>query len=482
MSAPGDIPRDDLLYYATPKPDPDNPLRYDRTVKPFGPGDNFDHYSAQDQRPERGPVTAKRATIATLLRCGRPDLANIVAYQTVGKIVLPPRKIEPYVRGFVKKLRAFDTLVAQLKDRFEKLDRDHPDYGSRLREVTIDDLDGYDLMQFVNVLGGKTYSNKSKLQDFADSIDLSLQVMKDGTGQALNDLENLATRFDWVVEHLDHVADVAKGVTKLRGTGWIGPALNDYYRYAVDRETFDNEHVDYVKKADLELLAKVLMSRSSLHQLAAEVAKRVRALRTQAIEKHQDDAWKPAMEKVETMYHASVDAKKIAAKGFDRVVPSVKGLGGSQSDKGGKNAISFTSDLYVAKEVMRALKEAIMVARGDVKARHILEWADKQRIKDKVLDSPFLPADFAKKQNWDDPVVAFALYMAYLSWSKRYDPGFFGVPSKFVALFKSLNPRDVGIIVASVNTQNPDIVYLPAMQEYRVPPEAVVSVDKLIRG
>lgn len=395
-------------------------------------------------------------------------------------IVLPPRRLPNFIATFLKKMRALDQMFEQLKGRLDAIEKSSYE---NLREFYVDQsgiyVDGYELQRFITVANsGWSSSKETKLAHAADFIELSFQVLKEHEGPGrLQHIDSLADRFDRLVEELSRVQDLP--VMKLKGTAWIKPVLEEYEKYVINKESADAQGIDYVKRADLVLLSKVVSGTRDILKASSDAAKRIRMIATQAREKYSDDDWKPPMEAVERMYHASVDAKQIGRKGFDKVVPSTKGLGGSQSDKSHKNAISFTSDLYVAKEVMRSLKEAIMVARGDVKAHQILEWAEKARIKDKVLDSAFMPSG---KREPNDPVVAFAYYMSYLSWSKRYDPGFFGVPSKFVSIFKSLNPRDVGIVVAQVNTKHPDITFYPAMQEYRVPPEAVVEVEKVITG
>ena len=74
------------------------------------------------------------------------------------------------------------------------------------------------------------------------------------------------------------------------------------------------------------------------------------------------------------------------------------------------------------------------------------------------------------------------LYLSHLNYSGRYDPKFFGVggPKGLVKRFKNLNPKDIGYIKATVDMTDPHISYGKGEREFRVPPEAVLSVDKFI--
>ena len=194
----------------------------------------------------------------------------------------------------------------------------------------------------------------------------------------------------------------------------------------------------------------------------------------------QDDA-RPSSENIETLYHTSVNARQIKAQGFSTSIVRGEGLGGSQDDKSGKPAISFTSDLYVAKEIMRALREAILVAKGQVRADHILDWSRRAGLYDDVI-STFRsikgPLDPKKSEH------VMELYRIYLTYAadkgKRYNPLFFGDMEALMRKFKGMNPSSVGVLVCSVDMTDPNISYLASMHEYRVAPQNVISIDRLI--
>lgn len=234
---------------------------------------------------------------------------------------------------------------------------------------------------------------------------------------------------------------------------------------------------------------------------------------------------------LEVLYHASVDAKGLYQKGFSLEMPeasSSAGLGGSQTGKGYKKGISFTEDQYVAQEIARVFKEVALIARGEVQAnalldqikRHskkfqMMEWYQKNYMpngrsytidKDnpthfmvRVVNPEHLAAVKSGEVEYDPRLSqvlervpfseaypgaegAMGLYLSHLNYSGRYDPKFFGVggPKGLVKRFKNLNPKDIGYIKATVDMTDPHISYGKGEREFRVPPEAVLSVDKFI--
>jgi hypothetical protein len=184
---------------------------------------------------------------------------------------------------------------------------------------------------------------------------------------------------------------------------------------------------------------------------------------------------------VETLYHASINATDILANGFSAEVPSDGGLGGSQSDKSGAKAVSFTPDLYTAKEIARSLKEAVAIMHGTFTGTMLMREIQADPDATTIL-SAWKKNTGTEAQDLSDEVNVFILYSIYLKHSRnRFDPLYFGNKRRMAEAFKSADPKKVGVVVASVDMTNPDILYLPGENELRVPPRAVVSVDKVIR-
>lgn len=187
------------------------------------------------------------------------------------------------------------------------------------------------------------------------------------------------------------------------------------------------------------------------------------------------------IERTETLYHATANAPEIFRNGFKtNFNQTSEGIGGSNLDKGGKPAISFTADLYVAKEIARCLKEAIMIAKGELDIYDIKTMALQEGTHKQIVDTmPF----FGKEENLEglEPKDVFEYYRLYLMYSpKRYDPLFFDSRG-LMNIFKTKNVEDVGVLVCKVDMTDPNILYLSSMEEFRVNPKNVVSIEEILR-
>lgn len=195
-----------------------------------------------------------------------------------------------------------------------------------------------------------------------------------------------------------------------------------------------------------------------------------------------DDKLKHKFEgNTQKMYHATANATTLMRSGFKtNINQEVEGLGGQNTDSAGQAAISFTVDLYVAKEVARTLKEAIMIAKGQVTGEDILSLAAHEGIEKEIIQGTFVRT--AQEIIEGTPDVVFEAFKAYLATSrKRYDPVYIGSSKKLMGLMKTKNEEDVGVLVCTVDVTNQNIKYLHSMEEYRVPPSAVVSIDKILK-
>lgn len=203
----------------------------------------------------------------------------------------------------------------------------------------------------------------------------------------------------------------------------------------------------------------------------------------------------PKTSEIEVLYHATPYVREIMRDGFK----TKEDLGGRESLGGDTSGgISFTADLRVAREIAKCLVEVIRIAKGRMTVNDVLRLIGSER---KKGDKPWALEDYinkAKQRQWkwsnprtrelsnqtgvpmpgkpyeiNDRQEAFSLYRRYLSWSdKRYDPLFFGVDLKH---FESMDEGNVGVVAAKVNMAKV-ISYHQAMEEYRAPVEAVLSV------
>lgn len=195
---------------------------------------------------------------------------------------------------------------------------------------------------------------------------------------------------------------------------------------------------------------------------------------TEATKSHHSK--QPESESVETLYHTTANLDRILANGFSSDPVKTEGLGGSTSLKAGGNGVSFTSDLYVAKEIARCFKELIMIATGELTGPKLLTWMD-DKLKDMVLRGS---REIHGTKSIDTPEDVVNIYKVYLAHSKRYDPLFMPNAKNLISIFGSRQKENVGIIQAKIDMSNPNITYFSGMHEYRVPPEAILSIDGAI--
>ena len=221
---------------------------------------------------------------------------------------------------------------------------------------------------------------------------------------------------------------------------------------------------------------------------------------------------KPKVKKVEVLYHASINAKGLATKGFSLTVPSENealGLGGSQSLKSGKKGISMTHDLAGALNIAKTFKELAMVANNQLTARAILGLIQREGDPKNFLrvlsfrsythqfgfegghfvawKNIWKPGATRPERDFLNPDSLFDtlekranLYRAYLQTTpNRKDPFFMHIAATAKKL-KGKNPRNIGVVAVEVDMSNEDILYLAGEREFRVPPEAVIRVKKFI--
>lgn len=186
---------------------------------------------------------------------------------------------------------------------------------------------------------------------------------------------------------------------------------------------------------------------------------------------------KPPTEDEEILYHATTNVSDLVSNGFRTEWEANQGLGGSTSiDKIDEKGVSFTTDLYVAKEIARCFKELIMIAKGEITRAQLLNWMD-DKDRARVLKSM---KEVHGNSTLDTPADVVNLYKVYLFLTKRYDPLFMPSSDKLVDIFSKLSPDNVGIIKAKVNMRHPGIAYFSGMHEYRVSPSAILSVEGVV--
>jgi hypothetical protein len=383
-----------------------------------------------------------------------PKLATRVAHRYLQALIVPPRRD--------REIAMYHSTIRQMKDMVQKVQKLEPALDKADKEGFLWDLGITDagmpnidfnriFRRFENAVGKR---RDKPLDDWDDDY--------------LEDLKDVRYNIRYAVEDMQR---------DLRH--WISTAQD--LRTALSSPRY-RESVSYypnLTKADLDALRALPDMMMALPEAGETLLKRMDRINDPS-SSDQIPASAQARD-FEQLYHASINAKTLASKGFSSQIPESGGLGGSQMAGGGKKGISFTEDQYVAKEIARVLKEVVMIARGDVKGIQIMEWVRKTGKERQILDW-YQRYYGDPRYGFGTPELAMGLYLSYMQFSGRYDPKFFGVggPRGMVQNFKSVNPRNIGYIVATVDMSNPHITYGKGERELRVPPEAVVSVDRFI--
>jgi hypothetical protein len=175
----------------------------------------------------------------------------------------------------------------------------------------------------------------------------------------------------------------------------------------------------------------------------------------------------PEHENVEELYHTSMYSKELLKNGFQKKIPTDRiGLGGATE------GVSLTSDLKIAQDIARFLKEVIMIFNGQLKYRHILDYMKREGID---------PTAGPERANEPQNVIELArFYEYYLTMSKmRTNPWTMWSNEKAVKAFFRRKVSDVAILKCKVDMTNAQVKFVKGEREYRVPPEAIISCRKL---
>lgn len=388
------------------------------------------------------------------------------------EVVIGPRNFTLFVENLTKRLNdnkaKLDSLYLKLKtfgveSTDEQEDREY--YFNRiLRSVDVLDIDYSDLERL----------QKSFLRAYKPFSETLPEKIKNLYDFVKSEKSSMFDRFKFVgyikqsIEHfIDDLKPWEKTLNKFQNIIGYEEALNDYKEFFI----FDPvaEFKEYARTYQ-ELLALLE---------TFYVPKFNRFLQLQG--RYNDDEMRHETGDVEILYHASVNATQLAKEGFRKNInQSVEGLGGANTDKSDKPAVSFTADIYVAKEIARCFKEIIMIAKGQLDFYDIDTMAMQEGISDTLKKYYPFYADEKNVVN-ATPKIVFDYYRYYLSSSKlRYDPWFVDT-NNIISVFKNKNVEDVGVLVCKVNMTDPNIKYLYSMEEYRVNPNNIVSIEKVLK-
>lgn len=258
-------------------------------------------------------------------------------------------------------------------------------------------------------------------------------------------------------------------VTKLNNKEFINSYTNYFRRDNPYQQAFQElpeEHHETVRsmKTFFDSIFEYIKLLNKMNKYIESLDDRMK-IRLSNAYSYMDKVTQPPSNDEEVLYHATPYAQEIIREGFKtkKELGNREVLGGDTQD-----AISFTADFKIAKEIALAIREAILIAKGKLGINEIIKRMKQENIpipKDWVMDMRYRKfSDFALTK--DMKQQAFQLYRQYLTNSKlRYDPLFFGVNYKN---FESLDENNVAVIACRCNMKN-IVRYLQSMEEFRVP-------------
>lgn len=226
------------------------------------------------------------------------------------KIIIPPRNFRLYLKMFGRRAKI-------LKNIADNMDRVcyNDDALNWINDCTQRESDP--CRTRISLLG--LAEELEYLSGLEDSIDLYKDVYG-GIRRIINRAEAAAERMQKYADILEREAE------KIREYKDELIKNLDYYK-----ENIPNELIDAVFW---------LGSREwlSIYKMLKEAPERIKAILKP-----------PEAGDIETLYHASVNAKSLLNSGFKDEIEGGVGLGGATNTDSGKPAISFTYDLYIAK-------------------------------------------------------------------------------------------------------------------------------------
>ncbi len=384
-------------------------------------------------------------------------------------IDLPISKWWVYVKNRARELQKLRGKARELKDRWSQVD-----------EESLEEADG--VIRYYSDADVQDINKALSYVDFSDSYsgdeDLGyLHQILTELSSAFNsgNKEMLSVLQRSLNGHLGRMMDDYSGFSRLKryrdymnlrdASDW-GQAVEEYGWY--DEYALSGSDLAALLDATQSLIDEALA-------LPAKIKDKI----------DMDNRWRsdiykrepPSSEDVEVLYHASPEVDKLLSQGFstESSYEDRKGLGG-----GSAGGVSFTHDYDIARTIMRTLRDVASIARGDLGSNQVMQWW-RDDMPDKLKDTLENDAEF-RAFDPQDPYWVFKLYNKYL-WLNpgvRDNPVLSQTNREWFERFKNIDPKDIGIIAARVNVKHPETDYLPAEREFRVPPEAIVSVEKRV--
>lgn len=179
----------------------------------------------------------------------------------------------------------------------------------------------------------------------------------------------------------------------------------------------------------------------------------------------------PEHGEIETLYHASAFIPEILRDGFSVEKPTERiGIG----NFGQQQTISFTHDLEIARNIMRAFKELWMIAHGKLTGSQIIGWARAEGIEDGIKKSwggiEGGPLPINRNSN---PHEVAKLYRYWLSYSKLRSDPMLTYPWEIADMLKNRKLSDIGVLSCEVRLEQTD-EYMVGESEFRLTADRVL--------
>ncbi|MCP4764596.1 MAG: hypothetical protein GY870_22670 [archaeon] len=322
------------------------------------------------------------------------------------------------------------------------------------------------------------------------------------TGSSYNPTETLDQTFWWAEfilgaekitpeDYTRFVTDLEVKVNRVKEYDYFWDALDTYFNSQIWDGYLKGWSDDGKLNGDdlkiYKMLLEIIKIRSKIVVMLETMHKKAEARKKEIYYIY--DKVPPHTENIEPLYHASFHASNIYKNGFSKnydLSKNLFGLGGGSIMK--NNSLSFTYDLNIARSIATVFKDIWNIANGKMTMIELLRWIKKEKVEKDVKDHYNMQR---KNTDWDNltlhptPEETLEVFQYFLNFSKTRVNPWFGVSlqyrDKMISQLKKLKYRDIGIVQAEVNVSGSDVEFLPGEREYRVKPERVVKMLKLIR-
>jgi len=296
-------------------------------------------------------------------------------------------------------------------------------------------------------------------RDVLNDINHVLAAGADNVGFLVRSARGAAGTDDWATKLSTILASAERGA---EAYGYLpGDAGNDEDpEYVAAMRLFENLREASAAVSELQVVLLDLAEKAEAFVEAREMIR-------------WKGKWRPEHGPVETLWHASAHARKLAEEGFSvRKPESRRGLGAF----GYLPNVSMTHDRDLAENIAEVLREVWDIAHGKIGVSDIAS-----RIKEEGIHIRF---DLRIHIGTDDPHSlegrdgALKLYWVYLGLSEKRDNPVIAEFGELADSLSSVAREDIGVVECMVELDGSE-EYLVGECEFRVEPHKIRSVQLL---